>query len=329
MDGQILQGSFVSTGASKYIPLRTGVTWMKTYNYTKAATPGDGQSVSCYWQLGMPAGAGISYRHNGAATSVNMMVNTDAFYVYDSSVNTPSIARVASASSSAAQPIVTVAVDPTTFMTDDVSMVRIAGITNAPTICGIDFVVTGMDATHFTLPLLGDVANGATPVAAGTVAGTYRVIPYNPYFYPRNRYVTNVVRGISGATLVYTNVPHGYTVGQSVRFDIPAVNGMTQLNGLVATVTAVGTGATANQFNIDIDTSAFTIYQWPLLASSPSQFGQVVPVGETARSPYENLLGDATLNTAEIGMILTAGVLNPAGANGDTIYWMAGTSFGM
>ncbi len=121
---------------------------------------------------------------------------------------------------------------------------------------------------------------------------------------------------------------HGYTVGQEVRFSTDDLNGMTEINGLSGTVTAVGSTST---FTVNIDSSAFTTFTFPVTAN-PGAYtpAQVVPFGEDtaqALSSSTNILGDATVNTGYIGVKLAYGAAAPAGVNNDVIYWVAGKSF--
>jgi hypothetical protein len=124
------------------------------------------------------------------------------------------------------------------------------------------------------------------------------------------------------------SVTHGFTVGQEVRIIVPDAFGMTEIDGLQGTITAIDTTTTTgNSITVDIDSTAFTTFAFPLAAAVPFSPAMVVPLGEAATSPYENLLDDATINTGYIGMILAAGADSPAGVTSDVIYWVAGKSF--
>ena len=322
MDGTIItQGSFTSTGAAQLIPIRSDVDWMTVFNWTEFALAAGAKTQNhgfrYYWQRGMAANTGLMdyYTTNGAAT-VGTLATATGFTLYDTSVNNPLGAVATTGYAGANPPVITTG--STAGLVAAQSIVRLSGMAAAPTLCGIDFLVVNLVAnTSITLPTL------ANAVAAGG-AGFYRVIPYNPLFYPRNRIVCNVTAAANPT--VTTNVPHGFTIGQTVRFVVPAVNGMVELNGLTATVL---TTPTVNTFTMSTSTVGFTAFAWPLIAVSPNSIAQVVPVGETANATYANLLDDATLNTGEIGIILAGGLTGPAGSNGDLIYWVAGKSFNM
>lgn len=334
MDGTIiLQGSFISDGFPKYIPLRCGVDWMRVTNWTNSIGATAAAGTSFYWQRDMPTGRGLVYPHVGAAATIGVqqIPANVGFTLYDTSVDTAGVQRAVVTSTVAAQPVVEVAADPRLVMRDNVSIVRMESTLTSPTLSGVDFVVTAMDATHFTLPVLANVVP-----AAG--ASFYRIIPYQPMFYPRNRTVCNVSQAVNA--VVTTTVPHEMTVGQQVRFNVPAygARGMVQLHNVLATVLTVvdpGAGIPPTQFTIDIDTTAFTVFAWPIAADAPCQYPQMIPVGVAARHPYENLLEDATLNVSQIGMILgtstdaATALLSPGGTAADVIYWVAGKSWNM
>ncbi len=128
--------------------------------------------------------------------------------------------------------------------------------------------------------------------------------------------------------VVTMSVTHGFTVGQAVRFVVPAAYGMVEADGLIGNITAVDTTlATGNSITVDIDSSAFTAFAFPANGDVPFTPALVVPVGMTANDTYANSLDDASDNQSYIGMQLAAGADSPAGANNDVIYWRAGKSF--
>ena len=127
------------------------------------------------------------------------------------------------------------------------------------------------------------------------------------------------------------SVTHGYKVGQEVKFVVPSAFGMTEMDGLRGTITAIDTTVTTgNTITVNIDSSGFTTFAWPLTASVPFAAAMVVPVGmdtPQALSSAVDILSDATLNTGYIGMSLAAGADSPAGQTSDVVYWIAGKSF--
>ena len=85
-----------------------------------------------------------------------------------------------------------------------------------------------------------------------------------------------------------------------------------------------------NTIDVNIDSSTFTTFTFPVDNAPEFSPAQVVPVGiNTAQAITSgvNVINDATVNIAQIGMLLAAGTLSPAGVNGNVITWVAGKSF--
>jgi len=364
MDGTILsQGTFTapSTIVNKLIVIPSNVDWMRVFNYTQFGAVGGSPAIGIefWWQRGMAAGTGIvKYKTNSAETICGDTLVSGGFTLYDPSGQSagalPLIGSpvATTASTNATRPVVSTA--STSGIVAGQTVVRLSN-TAQTDVNGIDMVVgTVVANTSFTL-LTATNPLATAPGAIGG-AGFYRIVNVDPLFYPRNRYVVKITQATNAQ--VSTSVAHGLTPGQEIRFSIPAVSGMIQLNPtpennyLVATVVSV-----VDDFNItiNVDTSAFTAFTWPTIAQQPSSFPQLVPVGEntavslsTAASqvPSVNnvqiygtqtgLLADATTNTGFLGMLLGTGgngnaigsaIYGPAGAvSGDVMYWVAGKS---
>jgi hypothetical protein len=77
---------------------------------------------------------------------------------------------------------------------------------------------------------------------------------------------------------------------------------MVEMNGLLGTIIAINAGT--NTITVNINSTAFTAFAFPLsaVAAGGITFAQVVPVGEAAAVPYQNLLDDATDNRAIRGI---------------------------
>ncbi len=398
MDGTILsQGVFLANFAGLTNPnagnasigqanatilnIPSGVDWIKVRNFTQYGTVGSAAGAyfngtangsvgfEFFWQRGMAAGSAmVSYK---AAATAAVSVDTIAsggFTLYDPSGQTAGAlplvgnAVATTASTNATRPVVS------TGNTAGISVGSVVRMSNTAQtdVNGIDMVVGAVTAnTSFTL-LTATNPLATAPGAIGG-AGFYRLINYDPLFYPRNRYVVKITQAVNAQ--VSTSVAHGLTPGQAVRFSIPAVSGMIQLNPSPANnyePVVVESVVDDYNFTINIDTSAFTAFTWPTIAQQPSSFPQVVPFGEdTATSlsslfsqiPEVNgaqifgtqsgLLADATTNTGFLGIILgnggvglelTTPIIGPSGsiawsagnvATPDKLYWVAGkSSFG-
>ncbi len=323
----ISQGTFTqgSTASVIRIPLVSDVDWMRVYNITQAAaSQTTAVGVEYYWQRGFPAGAMIEYKKSNAANAANLIsyATSGGFTLIDTTNQQPGVLNNGStgisAITNATPPVVTVG--STAGMAAG-SVVRLYSTTGADEFGGLDFTVgyNTFSATQFDLSYMS--AGGV-----GT-AGSFRVIPYNPIFYPRVRYIASISRAASA--VVVTTVTHGMQVGMKVSFRIPSIFGMQEMNGLTGTVTAVNTSTTVNSFTVDIDSSAFSAFTFPANGNQPFSPAVVVPAGENNAYAVQNSLNpyvSAYNNVAYIGIQLAAGANSPAGSANDVVYWVAGKS---
>lgn len=367
MDGTILsQGNFVAptTIIPVYIPIPSGADFMHVKNYTQY---GNGSvayaGVDFYWQRGMAPGTGIVQLMNSSSTLLGDTLVSGGFTLYDPTGLTPGSQQpigapvaITTGVSNATQPVVT-----TTNTAGIVAgtIVRIYSGTTAISFDGIDMVVSSVIAnTSFTLLTTNNAL--ATAPGAGQTLGTYSIVNSDYLFYPRSRYVTNITAGGQ----VSTSIPHGFTPGQAIHFNIPSVSGMTQLNPTQANNFAYSTVTSlVDQYTFIIDTlvAGFTPFTSPKSSQEPVQWPTCRPVGEntgfalssptiqipglgptaTTGVPVYNaqtgILADATVNTGFLGMILGTGgigtiltgnaISGPAGtAAADVVYWVAGKS---
>ncbi len=367
MDGTIIgQGSFVvgATVVPQIVQIPSNADWMRVFNYTQMGTDGGvaASGVEFWWQRGMAAGTGI-VKYKISTTDVNVLngdtLVSGGFTLYDPSGQSASQgalplvgpAVATTASTNATRPVVS------TASTAGISVGTVVRLSNTAQtdVNGIDMVVgTVVANTSFTL-LTATNPLATAPGAIGG-AGFYRIVNTSPLFYPRRRFVTNITRAVNAQ--VSTSVAHGLTVGQEVRFSIPSVSGMVQLNGNSDNnyqPAVVMTVVDDYNFTINIDTTGFTAFTWPTIAQQPSSFPVVVPFGEDTATgltgvapqvpavggiqiPNTNtgILADSTVNTGFLGMLLGTGgtalglnatVTGPAGtAAADVVYWVAGKS---
>lgn len=321
----IQQGRFTSDGTSKFLAIRSDIDWMEVINTTQlAASQTTAVGVSYKWQRGFPAGAKLSHFKSNAANAANLdqYITSNGFTLIDSSADPlGTLNATITAVSTAAIPVAT---NSGTNGLAAGDVVRFTNVAGAQQLGGFDFTVghNTLSGTTFSLDYMSQIVAGTT--------GSWRKVNFDPLFYPRRRTITKVVSSGS-STVITMSVTHGYKVGQVVRFKVPASYGMTELNGLVGTITAIDTTlASGNSITVNIDSSAFTAFAFPLTAAVPFDVAQVIPVGidsPHALSAGVDLLSDATVNTGYIGMKLAGGAGNPGGASSDVMYWTAGKSF--
>lgn len=312
------QGRFTSNEETKQLILRSDVDWIEVYNYTQAGaqnTPG--RAVKYFWQRGFANDTGIKYaKSDGADTIEVTTVTAGGFTLFDSSSSRiGALDTTITAISTADPPAVTVN-STASLSTGDV--VRFSNQNGASQLGGIDFTITVVDGTTFSLPYMTQLAQ-----AGGN--GEFRPIKYDPLFYPPKRFITNITQ--AQQAVVSMSVRHNYTVGQEVQLVVPDIYGMSEANRTVATIVASTVTNTVNTITLDVDTSNFSAFNFPDDGDSPFTPAYVVPVGQAAERPYGHLLDDATENTGKIGIELAAGPQAPAGSNNDVIYWVAGKAF--
>jgi hypothetical protein len=390
MDGTILsQGTFKTPGSNTtnntiangnqmivQIPSNADFMWVTDYSTQASAgtntatfqgTANGSTGFKWYWQRGMPAGqALVEYKSNGSSAVNADLILTGGFTLYDPS--NPNITPLLSAPvattavTNATRPVVSTA---STAGLSVGSIVRLSN-NNQTDDTGPEFVVGAVTVnTSFTLLTASNpLAN--VPGSTGGATGFYRIVNRDHMFYPRVRYIVNITQAVNPQ--VSTSVPHGMTAGQAIRFRIPSVSGMIQLNATAqnnyqyASILSV---VDDYNFVIDIDTSAMSAFTWPTVVQQPSDYPQMVPVGENTGfalsypanqqlqvpqvagiqipNTQVGILADATVNTSFLGMILGIGgngnslttpIIGPAGSIAnisnvqfpDVMYWVAGKS---
>jgi hypothetical protein len=327
------QGKFTSTGANKILNIRSDVDWINVYNYTAAAQAAADLGFQYYFQRGMAQGTGIIYTKLGAVANdpltAGVLAAPNGFYLIDTSVNVPgssvALTQIDDTYGVGVPPRVNTA---NTAGLNDNDIVRIFNVTNGVQFNGLDFTIDNIIAnTRFQLAYMVD-----QNVTTG--AGTFRKIPYNPIYYPRARYISTISQ--AAQAVVQLTVTHGYKVGQVVRFIVPSIGGsaatygMTEINNLQGSIVAID--LVNNTITVDIDSSGFTAFAQPTSAQASVGYtpAQVIPIGQNTAESLDagvDILSDATVNEALVGILLTGGQDCPAGQAADVIYWVAGKSF--
>lgn len=314
-------GSFTSAGNNVTLQFPQGVDWIEVYNVTEAnGSQTTALAVKFYWQATFAQNAMWSESTSNAANATNLLLysTSGGFSLVDSSLQNPGVINATiTAVSAASTPVVS---NSGTNGLVAGSIVRIYNVAGAQQLGGIDFTVGLGTLTSGTFSL-----DYMSQIVAGTT-GSWALIPFDPIFYPRHRYITKITQ--AAQAVVTLSVTHGYQVGQAVRFNVDKAFGMKQINGLQGDIVAINTST--NTITVDINTTGFTPFVFPLTAAVPYTPALVVPIGEDtalALSSNVNILSDATLNTGYVGIILTGGAGFPGGASSDVLHWRAGTSY--
>jgi len=307
------QGSFTADGTAEVIRFPGDVDWITVFNETTTAAGGAGTGVMFRWFKGMTQDYAYEYQKLAADESMVPVIATSGGFTYINSKTIPRIGALnatITAVSAAAIPIVSAGSTTTLVAGDIVQLVDIAG---AIQMNGIHFEIDTVVAnTSFRLVY-------APQIVAGTTGSLYP-INYPLQFYPKTRTISKITA--ASPAVVTTTVSHSYAIGQKVRLDVPSEYGMTQMNGLWATITAVS----ASTFTTDIDSTAFTAFAWPLTAVAAAGFteAQVIPFGMDSSSTYSGDFDDSVYNDDFIALSLATGTDSPAGIATNVIRWQAG-----
>jgi len=326
MNGTIIQqGSFVGTGYTKNIRIRSDFDWVKVINYTNITGSTQWDAVEWFWMDGLDSTDTLVYYHAAASqalsvSTVGVGYNSKTFggiskidMSKDSAIG--ALYSTITAISTAATPVVTVSAWNNKLQNN--AIVRLINVTNAQQLGGIDFTIGNCNpsAKTFELSYMSQLG------VAGTT-GSYRVLNFQGEFYPKTRYISAITK--ASQAVVTLTVTHDYEVGGYVRFNVPSAYGMTEINGQVGKIVAIDT--TNNTITVDIDTTGYTTFAFPATTAVAFTPATVTPMGVEAGGTTDF----ATENFGGIYLSLESSGNNegdPCGASSDTIYWMVGKSF--
>ncbi len=173
------------------------------------------------------------------------------------------------------------------FQTGDV--VQLYATTGMLQIAGLPYTVTRVNANQFTIP----IDTSAYTFAADATAVSAKQLLYPDLYIPFLVYITGVLQG-ANATIT-TSVDHKFVKGQKVKFRVPDEWGMVELDALQGNVLSVGNidnagsytevtnGGSVNAFVVDINSSAFTAFDYPTsaVAATGIDFPYAEPIGDT------------------------------------------------
>lgn len=308
----ILSGYYTSTAAAREIVLPSDVDWFELK--IQGNTAGDnwnsnaatGVIKEAYWYRGMTNDTALGiYNVDNQFYGRATFVASAGFTPIDLSnppVNAPITLAAAASISRAAAAVVTSAA-PHRLQTGD--LVRIENVLTMTQLNGVTAQITKTGATTFTIPI--DTSGFAADGDHGTVTKIYV-----PQSFPSNFFISKITQANPG--VITTTVNHGMSAGGKIRLVIPPDFGMTQANGLIATIVSV----TATTITTDLDTSGFTAFAYPVVALYPVTFAQIVPVGEKSQ-----IFSEAITNQWTRGMQLGVNVVGP---NDSLVLWKAGKS---
>lgn len=321
----VTQGSFTSTGVGVKIPLPSSVDYFKVQNLTQLATTqatGRGFMFEWYGNGLIAKDNAIEWLKTNSTNGVNITQVTSGGFTYvTTSPNVEDQAANAITAIDAANPAVVHQTN--TYSEGDI--LRIYNTTGMLQIAGMDFQISSVTSSQYSL-----IGLDASAMVAGT-GGNTRRISKNAAVDPEFLYVTNITKASSAVVRVSVDPTAYYVVGQKVRFSIPSTYGMTEINNLTGTITALSSAAYT--MTVDIDSSSFTTFAFPTSGNylTAKAFPTVAPAGQsTTFNPVTNTQTGYNFNLAPFHtgqfvpyMFLAAGAQSPAGSNNDVIVWQA------
>lgn len=336
----ITGGSYTSTGANVKIPLPSSADYFKTWNITQFPLTGTvcvaGEWFGSKFGLGQTAANdGIRWRKAGSSAilidtfATSTASNGFTYFTTNPIVeaqNTNAITAI-----SAANPAVVTQTN--TYNNGDI--VRIYGTTGDLTIGGMDFQISSASGSGYTLLGLANVAGNG--LAAATAGFTRRISTYQAVD-PEYLYITNISQATQAVVSTSVDPSLYYVVGNLIHFSVPSSFGMSQINqmtGQIIAVNAVAASGNIGAYNvtINIDTSAFTAFAFPVTTLSPTSalFATFAPAG--SRTQYSPMTMVQTgyefqktpFHTGQFTpyMLISGGAASPGGANLDQINWEA------
>ena len=331
----ILTGdNFTSTGAGVKIILPSSADYFVTTNITQLPlAPATGVVVRGEW-FGPKFGPGQTAANDGIRwkkTNSTNAINIDTFststasngftYVTTAPIVEPQAANAITAITAASPAVVT---QTNTYSEGDI--IRVYGTTGMLQIGGMDFQISSVSGSGYTLTGLR-----AAGFAAAATAGFTRRISKNAAVDPEFLYITAISQASQAVVTTSVDPTNYYVVGNKIHFSVPASFGMSQINQLTGTIVSV---SSANYtLTVDIDTTSFTAFAFPASTSSPTAplFATLSPAGSSTTFNPNTLVQTGyefqktPFHTGQFTpyLFLSGGAQSPAGANGDVINWVA------
>ena len=287
---QFSSGSFTSDGLPRVLDIQSGASYFKLTNVTA------GQEYEWFSSFAVDS----AYDITGAA-----LITSGGISAFASQENAFGPEKTGTGVSQAAAAVVTI--NAHGYATGDI--VRLYGTTGMRQIAGQLFQITVTGANTFTIDL--DTSGFVAPATA--VKARKLLIPQ--LIEPRSRAIVDLTIGAS--TTVKTSVDHGYAVGQYITLIVPVEFGSSEISGQSGRISAI---SSANEFVVEIDSSAASAFAYPASGSVPFTFPQAVVAGDLTTLAQGNVFPGSIRNDGIRGLALGATVV---GSAADEIYWYA------
>ena len=323
----ITGGSFTSTGAAVRLNMPSSPDYFKTWNITQLTATNPNTVVHGEW-FGPKFGAGQTAAGLGIKTvkTTGMLESAFAANTGFNYVTTSPYVEAQSANAITAITAASPAVVTQTNTYSDGDILQFYSTTGMLQIGGMNFEISSSSGSGYTLTGL----RAAGFAAAATAGYTRRISPFAAV-EPQFLYITEITQATQAVVRTSVNPGRYYVVGMKIHFSVPYSFGMTQINGMTGTITAINT--TNYTMTVDIDSSAFTAFAFPASSASPTAalFATLAPAGASTKIDLNT--GVTTgydfqyqpFHTGQFTpfMFLFGGAQSPAGAAADVINWMA------
>ena len=324
-------GSFTSTGVAVKINLPSSADYFKLTNVTQMAAAGT-TCVAAEWfgpKFGVGASAandGIRWRKAGSNAilidTFGTATATNGFtYVTTNPVVEPQAANAITAITAASPAVVS---QTNTYSEGD--FLRIYGTTGMLQYGGMVVQISSVSGSGYTLT--GIRAAGLTAGTAGFTRRVSKFAAVDPEFL----FVTEITKATQAVVRFSVDPTPYYVVGNKIRFSVPSSYGMKEMDGLTGEIVALS--AANYTATVNIDSSAFTTFAFPLTTASPTAtlFATISPAGShTSFNPntlvqtgYE--FQKTPFHTGQFTPYLLiggGGAGNASGANNDIINWVS------
>lgn len=319
------QGSFTSAGVGVKIPLPSSADYFRVQNLTQLATTNaTGRGFQFEWYNGLTAADNaIEWKKTNSTDAVNIVNVSSGGFTY---VTSSPVVEAQNANAITGITAASPAVVSQTNSYSEGDFLRLYSTTGMLQIAGMVFQISSVSGASYTLTGLR-----AAGFAAPGTAGFTRRVSKNAAVDPEYLFITEITKASSAVVRTSVDPTPYYVVGNKIRFSVPSSFGMTEINGLTGTITAVS--AANYTVTVDIDSSAFTTFAFPASTSSPTAqlFATYSPAGsKTSFDPvslvqtgYE--FQKTPFHTGQFVpyMFLAAGAQSPAGSTSDVIVWQA------
>jgi len=311
---ELKQGNFISDGKKKFIAFGSQVDWIETINFSIAeADQTTAKGVKFSWQKGFATDSALEELKSNSSNASNLtqIITIGGFTPIDSSV--PKLGAEHNTIVAISNAVIPVVTNTGVNGLNAGDVVRLFDVAGAHQICGIDFTVglNTLTNTTFSLDFMSQIGTATL--------GSWARIVIPPSFVPSVEVITKITNAPEAE--IHVSTENDYSVGEMLRVKVPDVYGMREINGLVAKVLEVVKWGAGAKIKVDLDTSTFTPFAFPIHSQVPFDKAELISIGTKASEPVPSL------SYASYGMLLASGVNSPAGVAGNKIFWRAGKYF--